>query len=235
MQESSLPTLVLYPDPMVPLIPSDGRWNSFGDHLPYAWAAAWLDAFDGYDYGTLTAYLMRAHGYPNIPGGDPFGHGHCWGLASPRGLLLCVEPRPIQLLNYRLQPPAERGRMVEALANAQVFSFSPVSLSPENLTPDLLNHFIFEFRRPVYVGDMGFHAQGLLPESDDVGPGAETVKNLGARSINVVFPPPLLLMDQLDHAPGKMAVVDRLYTRMLARSGVISREDPSAPSNSRHA
>lgn len=209
------PRLVPYPDPVVPAITPKTPWNTLGAHLPMAFAAAWLEAFGGYDYGALTAYLLRAFGYPNIPGGDPFAHSHCWGLASEGGLLLRVECRPLLLSRYMDRMAHERGRMVRALADARVFSIVPVTVAPTPLTPEGVAGLIDAFREPVYVGDLGFDAQGPLSGYDDIGPGADTVRNFGAPSINVVLPPPVV--EAASAEAGLVHVADHLTVRNIGR------------------
>lgn len=68
------------------------------EDLSAAIGAVWLQIVGCYDYGALTAYLLRRFGPPNVDptGSDHHKHGAMWIVPTPHPhLLLEIEPKPL--------------------------------------------------------------------------------------------------------------------------------------------
>lgn len=181
--------LSLYPEPLLPTIEPAPAWNPFGGEIATVLAATWLETLDGLNYAHLTAYLLRAYGYPNLPAYDTFNHGHCWGLATEGGHVLRIACPPLILANYAASKPGERGVMIRTLAASGFLSIVPVAIKPDPLDTDFLTELVESFRDPVYIGEQGFDACGLLPPDRDVGPGSSSVRRGGAATGNLIVLP----------------------------------------------
>lgn len=182
--------LTLYPEPLVPSItPVNPSWNPFGKDLHEVLASCWLEVMDGFEYGNLTAYLLRAYGYPNICAGDPFHHTHAWGLATPGGHLLKIECRPLILKGFSQSKGRDRSSMIRALVSSHCLTILPVTIAPSPITTDLLFDLCRTFKDPIYVGEQGADAMGVLPEERDIGPGSHHVRRAGLSTVNLIIPP----------------------------------------------
>ena len=48
------------------------------------------------------------------------------------------------------------------------------------------------FKDPIYVGEQGADAMGVLPEERDVGPGSHHVRKAGLPCVNFIVPPAMV-------------------------------------------
>lgn len=175
----------LYPNPEVPDldVPQLGgdRYDSPSDRF----IGAWLERFGGFDYGALTVWLMRGFGLPNVRGYDTFKHSFCWGLETPEGYVIEVEPglRKVSPEEYRQAPEEREGGvwskkdLLRTLLSGQVFRLHAVREDAPPVTLELIQTWLDQFERPIYVRDVGANGVGLLWEQKrpDVGPGHASV------------------------------------------------------------
>jgi len=143
--------------------PSHDRWHDpafrdttggFSGAAAQAFMRLWLDTFGSYHSGAMTAYLLRAFGLPNInqDGWDPAKHPMTWGLDTGEGILVVVEPKPLELSADWVSQNMDQAYQ-QMVAN-RVFSFKPLRAAPRYLNGAFLRELIEEFRRPVAVHDV---------------------------------------------------------------------------------
>lgn len=63
-------------------------WNPFGRALDEVVASRWLLMVGVFDYGAVTAYLLRAYGPPNVAPLDPVKHSDAWALDTGDGYVI---------------------------------------------------------------------------------------------------------------------------------------------------
>lgn len=85
----------LWPHPEV--YPYALELDQYADDIVFEFCKRWLDKMGGYDYGAMSAWLMRAFGLPNVMGYDGDKHGFNWALLTPDGYVITVEPKPLRI------------------------------------------------------------------------------------------------------------------------------------------
>ncbi len=191
----------LYARPEVPSLVLDGSgdWDGY-DSPSDRFIAAWLERFEGFDYGALTVWLMRGFGLPNLRAYETFKHSFCWGLETPEGYVIEVEPglRRVPAHEYRAASKVRKGERdwsqqdwVRFLTSGNVFRLHPLRADAPPVTDALIQTWLDQFSRPIYVRDVGADVMGALREQGkpDVGPGDDSVLSGGAELADCPTPP----------------------------------------------
>ena len=177
----------LYDQPEIPSITVTGEDYGRREDPNHRFTRAWLEKFEGFDYGTMTVWLMRGFGLPNVRSYDTFKHSFAWGLETPEGYVIRVEPGLRRVLPSEYRPaPESRASGGEAMSKQDfrnslmaggVFDVCALRSDAPVLTPELIERWLVQFARPIYVRDVGANVLGTLQEQElyEEGPGGEDV------------------------------------------------------------
>lgn len=151
----------------------------------------WLDRFGGFDYGAMTVWLMRGFGLPNVRAYNTFKNSFTWGLETSEGYVLRISPGIVRIAPEEWSQAGEereggrfsRDDFRREMAAHQVLGVSPLHSEVPPLSDSLVESWMDQFSRPIYVRDMGATVLGPLWSSgwaQDVGPGDPSVLDAGA-------------------------------------------------------
>lgn len=181
----------LYPGSELPQIAVKEENYDDREDLNHRFAQAWLEKFQGFDYGTMTVWLMRGFGLPNLRAYDTFKHSFVWGLETPEGYVIRIEPglRRVLANEYREAPEQRvpdqnqwsKQDFLNTLKWGGVFEVCALHEDAPPVTPEILGRWLEQFDRPIYVRDMGANVLGGLVEQglSEEGPGADNVLDGG--------------------------------------------------------
>lgn len=177
----------LYDQPEIPSVNVPGEDYSHRNDPNYRFTKAWLEKFEGFDYGTMTVWLMRVFGLPNVRGYGTFKNSFAWGLETPEGYVIRVEPGLRRVLPSEYRPAPERRDTGDeamskqdfrnALMAGGVFDLCALRTDAPVVTPELIERWLGQFARPIYIRDVGANVLGTLHEQElyEEGPGSEDV------------------------------------------------------------
>jgi hypothetical protein len=180
---------LLYPHAeLVPIERYD--WNPFGHGIERELASRWLAKFGGFDYGAMTVWLMRGFGLPNMRAYDVHKHSFIWGLETSEGYLISVEPGLVRITSEEYAAAGEertddlrsRRDLQNYMAAHNVLSVEPLHKDVAPITDEMINGWLEQFARPIYVRDVGGTVIGPIYDvawAEDVGPGDESVLSGG--------------------------------------------------------
>lgn len=170
--------------------------DRYADDIVFDFCKRWLDKMGGYDYGAMNAWLMRAFGLPNVMGYDGYKHGFNWALLTPDGYVITVEPKPLRISVEEYSQAGDkhgqdgemiRNDLVRRLAYSGTFSLNKIKEDAGEIDEAMMDRWLEQFRRPVYIRDVGATVLGPIYDTawaDDVGPGDDSVLSGGARQVN---------------------------------------------------
>lgn len=147
--------------------PASTDWNPFGRALDEVVASRWLLMVGVFDYGAVTAYLLRAYGPPNVAPLDPVKHSDAWALDTGDGYVIEIEPRLVHTAQYQAVDARERERCVSMMCAHGVIRVYPTRNDAPKLTEERLDEWMAEFCRPIRVRDVSAYAGGKIFSDDD--------------------------------------------------------------------
>lgn len=139
----------------------------------------WLDRFEGFDYGAMTVWLMRGFGLPNLRVYGADKHSFSWGLDTDQGYVITVEPGLVRVDSDEWRKAGEerdgngwsrRDMRMTMLAHG-VLDVACVDPNAPALSAKLIEGWLDEFSRPVYIRDVGASVLGPLSLGEQLGPG----------------------------------------------------------------
>lgn len=147
----------------------------------------WLDRFEGFDYGAMTVWLMRGFGLPNLRVYDSNKHSFSWGLDTGQGYVITVEPGLVKIDPQEWRQAGEerdgskwsRRDMRMTMLAHRVLGLECVDPNAEPLNSQMIDSWLDEFARPVYIRDVGASVLGPLPLKEHLGPRDPTRPNDG--------------------------------------------------------
>ena len=183
-------SFILYPQPELPAVHGHD-WNTLGRDIEGELGKRWLDRFGGFDYGAMTVWLMRGFGLPNLRAYDTFKHSFCWGLETSEGYVISIEPGLVRIdpAEYAAAQEERQGNQWSKqdfrnhMAAHSVIGVQPLRAEVEPLSEAMINGWLDQFARPIYVRDVGGTVLGPISQTDwatDEGPGDDSVLDGGA-------------------------------------------------------
>lgn len=172
--------LSLYPHPDPPTHPIrvDPDLRGFFD-VAELLVDPWLERFEGFDYGAMTVWLMRGFGLPNLRTYDADKHGSSWGLDTGEGYVITVEPGLVRIDPEEWRTAGEeregsrlsRKEMRMSMLAHGVLGVWCVDPHAKPLNNSMIEGWLDEFARPIYIRDMGAGILGPLAPQECLGPG----------------------------------------------------------------